>query len=137
MNPDGSEDDELKIRDLPGIKVGDYTLQLPPTSRKVQIIDTLPALEPEPEPLAPQASQTTDPPPFEMNLRKRNLQSATYHMRDEEEGGCVDSEEEEDQADVTTDSGDETDRRFDSDDEEDFNPNFDEIDVMDMNMSRG
>ena len=35
LNPDGSEDSELKIQDLPNIEVGDYTL----TKEDLMIVD--------------------------------------------------------------------------------------------------
>jgi hypothetical protein len=80
LNPDGSEDSELKIKDLPGIVVGDY-------NRPAIISDD-----------------------------------------DDEMGDTIEVQEleqEEDQGDMMTDSGDDTDVRFDYDSGSDFD---DEID---------
>jgi hypothetical protein len=80
LNPNGTEDSELKIKDLPGIVVGDY-------NRPAIISDD-----------------------------------------DDEMGDTIEvqeREQEEDQEDIMTDSGDDTDVRFDYDSRSDFD---DEID---------
>lgn len=82
------------------LAVGDYTRIIPP----VTVNDN-------------------EVPPLSMNLR-----SATYYTAQEVENGVV-QEGQEDEGDVTTDSGDDTEARFDSDNESEFNPDFDEEDV--------
>lgn len=65
-------------------------------------------------------------PPLPFNLRK-----TTYHTRKEVENGlALRYNEEENDDDATTYSGDGTADQFDSDDEGEFNPNEDDDDVM-------
>ncbi|TGO10890.1 hypothetical protein BPAE_0981g00010 [Botrytis paeoniae] len=125
LHPDGSEDSELKIRDLPDFEIGDFT-----RIESVTQIDTLPALETseriEEEAIITNGHTLDDLPPSQMTLRCRALHTATYHTnKEKEEGisGYFDSDNE-----VTTSTEDDTDsdqsldlNEFESDNDEDMN----------------
>jgi hypothetical protein len=121
LNPDGSEDSELKIRDLSGIEVGDYTLVQEDTM--VTDVEAPPSADLDfQNPIAP----------FTMELRSQTHTTSTcrdlYYTAKEIRDRVSEIEDK----DVTTDSGDETGDSVDS--EDDFDPESDEEDMRDMNM---
>jgi hypothetical protein len=99
LNPNGSEDTELSIRDLPNIIVGDWALKASAEDPIVipdDIGDTI------------EVDKTDD---------------GYLYTAQEVEAGITVKEENED--DITTDSGDESDARFDYDSESSFDDDVD------------
>jgi Tc5 transposase DNA-binding domain len=94
LNPDGSEDSELKIKDLPGIVVGDYNQPTIIPDDDDDIGDTI-------------------------EVQKRGL------LYTEQELEQRIAEQEENQGDVITDSGDDTEAGFEYDSGSDFDNDID------------
>ena len=99
LNPDGSEDAELKIKDLPGIIVGDYNRV---TEEPIVI---------------PDDDDTGD------TIEVQQDQEGLLYTEQEVEDGLVDMKE--NPSDVTTDSGEDTDACFDYDSGSDFDEEID------------
>ena len=95
LNPDGSEDSELKIKDLPGIVVGDYNRPAIISDDDDEMGDTTETQEPD------------DDDEMGDTIEAQEL------------------EQEEDQGDMMTDSEDDTDLRFDYDSGSDFDDEID------------
>lgn len=123
LNPDGSEDSELRIRDLPNIEVGDYAL----TEEYTIIVD---AGTPSSADLNFQNPIT----PLTMELRSQTCTTSTrrdlYYTAAEV---AAEVPEIKDESNVTIDSEDEIEDQFDIDSDDDFDPESDE-DAQDMNM---
>jgi hypothetical protein len=125
LNPDGSEDSELKIRDLPGIEVGDYTLE--EDAIVVDIGTPLPTDVDFQNPIALFAMELRSRPNV-MTSTRRDLYYTAKEIKD------AVPEIEDDESDATTDLEDESMDRFDIDLEGDFDPESEEEDLREMNM---
>jgi hypothetical protein len=147
LNPDGSEDSELKIRDLPNITIGEWKL----LEEGTIVIDGQ-----EPPTHTTDLSFQNPIAPFAMELRTRSQTTTRkdlYYTHKEVTEGISDIDEDEndvtgdsgddtgdsrddtgDSGDDTGNSGDDTKTQFDSDNDEEFDPEYDIQDVQDMNM---
>jgi hypothetical protein len=116
LNPDGSEDLELKIRDLPDISIGEWELQEDTIDIDSQDLTTPTTNLNFQNPIAP----------FGMELRSLSQKDLYYTRKEIEEGIPEDDSD-------TTDSEDGSEAQFDQDDK-DFDPEDNIQDVEDMNM---
>ncbi|KAF7880496.1 uncharacterized protein EAF02_007342 [Botrytis sinoallii] len=125
LHPNGSEDHELKIRDLPDFEIGDYSRILTPT-----VTDSLPALETtekvEEEAIITDGHSLDTLPPSQMNLRRRALHTATYHTFEEREAGISGYFDSDNEATTCTEEDTDSDQSLDlneleSDNDEDMN----------------
>jgi hypothetical protein len=109
LNPDGSEDSELSIRDLPNITVGDYT-KAPKASveNPIVILDDV-----------------------DNTIEVSNDGDGYLYTAQEVEGIAVKVENEDD---TTTDSSDESDTQFDYDSESEFDDDIDGDEDEDEDM---
>ena len=127
LNPNGSEDSQLKIQDILDITIGEWKL----LEEDTIIIDSQ-----APSTHATNLDFQNPIAPFTIELRTRSQTTSTrkdlYYTHKEIEEGISDRED--DENDITTDSGDDTEARFDSDDDKEFDPEYDIQDVQDMNI---
>jgi len=123
LNPDGSEDSEIKIKDLEGIKVGKWELEVDVTQEEDKDSIALEAiLEAEKAPKLPPVLEDDldNDDKQDINITKASLRPGRqYFTAEEVEAGdllIIDNEE-----DITTDSGtgledgDDSDESFDAD----------------------
>lgn len=106
LNPDGSKDSELKIKDLPNIEVGDY--RMANSDSNLIVIDD------------------------DITVEEEQVQeeSLLYTAQEVEEGINIENE-----ADITTDLYDDSDERFDYNSDSDFDDDIDGDEVEgDCNM---
>lgn len=128
LNPNGSEDSQLKIQDILDITIGEWKL----LEEDTIIIDSQ-----APSTHATNLDFQNPIAPFTIELRTRSQTTTStrkglYYTHKEIEEGISDRED--DENDITTDSGDDTEARFDSDDDKEFDPEYDIQDVQDMNI---
>lgn len=124
LNPDGSEDWKLKIRDLPDIEIGDYERPLLSSPSPFAIDQDETGLI-----FAPRPSVSPVPP-------RMNLRSATYVTAKEVKNGILDNEDGfEDENDVTTDTSNDSEPDFDDSESDEFDPILGaDYDAVDDNM---
>jgi len=112
LNPDGSEDHLLSIRDLPNITIGEWRLPQEPDDDTI-IVE------------APQEDLNFQNPtaPFTMELRQRRAPNRTANDTLVRESEVDNRDIEEDKgSDAITNTGDDIADCFDSTDKEDFDP---------------
>ncbi|ESZ90371.1 hypothetical protein SBOR_9243 [Sclerotinia borealis F-4128] len=130
LNPDGSEDHELKIRDLPDFEIGDFSRTLSPA------IDTLPILETqeevEDEAIVTDAYTLNTLPSSQMTSRRRAFRTVTYHIVEERASGISGNFDSDNETTTCTDDDTDSDRSLDL---SDFDNEMDgDDDGDDMNM---
>jgi hypothetical protein len=149
LNPDGSEDHKIKIRDLPGIEVGDWQREPSPDIEAIGIASSQLScyfanissfIDPQ-----LQESQDSEPsqsfqfdsqlPPLPFTLRSSAQESHdTYISWEEIENGIINDKGMELEGDITTASEEDTDDLLDSDDDIEFEYDEDDEEIEDLNM---